>query len=154
MQRGMLGAVIAVLAITVASCGGNKPTTQSSRSEFQRQADATCRQAKTEMTAVLRSPQAARASQRELADLVAKTVVRQRQMIADLGAIKPPDGLTAGYREYVATLRAENSMTQQAVDKVRGGGAAPTPGSSEPRRDLSHKAVRLAKAVGLRFCGA
>jgi hypothetical protein len=137
MDRKVLGAVLAMLALGATGCGGGTGTL--SRADFVKQANAICkrRTAQIAMTEA-RHRRSFRAGVTAALPLIVKSE-------EELRALKPPAELKGRYDELIAIERAQLQRIRQALagHPSRGG---------DPGNEL-HRQASLRTELGLGGCG-
>jgi hypothetical protein len=148
VARAAVMALVLTFAVGVAGCGGDEAPT---RAEFVKQADAMCKRSKRGFTAE---------DQSNAVQFARGLIERQRELIADLDALEPPEELAARVNRYLGALRTSADLSEQLVNEVdpEADGSVPVSGKAgavaKQRSKASHEAADLAKEIGLKACGS
>jgi hypothetical protein len=153
MHHKMTAALVAALALGIASCGSSKSASTTSaqtstttttatkpanQTPFAAQVDAVCQQADQGIAGVLKT-----ARQSDPATARAKATGFLRTEVSSLEALKAPAKVQSEYALYKASVRAR-------LELINGKAAKPTTNAKEiDRLERQHRAVRR---IGLTKC--
>ncbi|MCB0871902.1 MAG: hypothetical protein H6531_03445 [Actinobacteria bacterium] len=146
LATGLVGA-----SLVIAGCGGGGGDSATlSADEFRTQADAICKQAEDALDA-LGSP----SSEAEFPGFFKQATELNRDQLAKLEDLSPPEELKSDYDEALGLLREQQKLYEDANTRVAGGENALTVIQSldSKVRDLTDQAEQKASELGLRECG-
>jgi hypothetical protein len=107
MHRKGIGALVVVLALALAGCGGSD---SSSKTDFVKQANAACTKARTD---------AEKARGRGIVAFANRVLLYQRNKLKAIEAITPPDELKASYADFRVALSQRTDLIVGLVAQVK-----------------------------------
>jgi hypothetical protein len=145
-MRGSVAALVGVLALLAAGCGGGGEEPLS-KAEFQSQANAICAKYEKQLNA-LGTP----SSIDEIPDLVQQALVILNKEIDEIAALNPPADLQT---EFDALIEASNNTKAAADDlsqAAKDGNQAAVQKALDEGNAASDKADQIATELGLDSC--
>ena len=146
-MRGSVAALVGVLVLLAAGCGGGGSDARLSREEFESQANAICAKYQKQLNAV-GNP----SSIEEIPDLVEQALAILNKEIAEIAALNPPADMQT---EFDAMIEASNNTKAAADDlsqAAKDGDQAAVQKALDEGNAASKKADQIATQLGLDSC--
>jgi hypothetical protein len=140
MHRTVAGALVVVLALVLASCGGSGDAL--SKAEFVKQANAACATARKD---------AEKTSGKGIAAFADKIEAYQREKLKRVEALKPPDELKTRFAAYKNALTQRTNLIAHLVTIVKARGKV----SKQDEKTVAALQIKEdegATALGLTVC--
>ncbi len=153
MHRRVAGMVAVSIAFGIASCGGSDSL---SKADFVSQATAMCKQAQKQAQIM---QTASKDNEGRLVQLANAALARHRKLVDKLDTLEPPSELSAGYAEYVKTLRSQDGLNKKVLDEAEPDSdgtvkpGTPMAAAAHLRDQAAHKAFELARRLNIEACG-
>ena len=147
-MRGTVAALVGVLALLAAGCGGGGEEPLS-EAEFQSQANAICAKYEKQLNA-LGTP----SSTDEIPDLVQQALVILNKEIDEIAALNPPDELQSDFDKMIAASNKTKAAANDLSAAAKSGDQAAVQKALEDGNAASDEADQLATGLGLSGCNA
>ncbi|HLM93076.1 MAG TPA: hypothetical protein VK273_04630 [Gaiellaceae bacterium] len=147
-MRGTVAALVGVLALLAAGCGGGGEEPLS-EAEFQSQANAICAKYQKQLNA-LGTP----SSIDEIPDLVQQALVILNKEIDEIAALNPPDELQSDFDKMIAASNKTKAAANDLSAAAKSGDQAAVQKALEDGNAASDEADQLATGLGLSGCNA
>ena len=147
-MRGSVAAVVGVLALLAAGCGGGGEEPLS-KAEFQTQANAICAKYQKQLNA-LGIP----SSIDEIPDLVQQALVILNKEIDEIAALNPPDELQSDFDKMIAASNKTKAAANDLSAAAKSGDQAAVQKALEDGNAASDEADQFATGLGLSECNA
>jgi hypothetical protein len=145
-MRGSVAALVGVLALLAAGCGGGGEEPLS-KAEFQSQANAICAKYEKQLNA-LGTP----SSIDEIPDLVQQALVILNKEIDEIAALNPPDELQSDFDKMIAASNKTKAAANDLSAAAKSGDQAAVQKALEDGNAASDEADQLATGLGLGEC--
>ena len=146
-MRGAVAALVGVLALLVAACGGGGDSARLSKEEFQSQANAICAKYQKQLDA-LGSP----TSLEELPDFVDQALGILDKEIAEVSALDPPEELQSDFDKMIAASNRTRAAANDLSSAAKSGDQAAVQKALDEGNAASKDADALAGNLGLSGC--
>lgn len=147
-MRGTVPALVGVLALLAAGCGGGGEEPLS-EAKFQSQANAICAKYQKQLNA-LGTP----SSIDEIPDLVQQALVILNKEIDEIAALNPPDELQSDFDKMIAASNKTKAAANDLSAAAKSGDQAAVQKALEDGNAASDEADQLATGLGLSGCNA
>jgi hypothetical protein len=145
-MRGSVAALLGVLVLLAAGCGGGGEEPLS-KAEFQSQANAICAKYEKQLNA-LGTP----SSIDEIPDLVQQALVILNKEIDEIAALNPPDELQSDFDKLIAASNKTKAAANDLSTAAKSGDQAAVQKALEDGNAASDEADQLATGLGLGEC--
>jgi hypothetical protein len=145
-MRGSVAALVGVLALLAAGCGGGGEEPLS-KADFQSQANAICAKYEKQLNA-LGTP----SSIDEIPDLVQQALVILNKEIDEIAALNPPDELQSDFDKMIAASNKTKAAANDLSAAAKSGDQAAVQKALEDGNAASDEADQLATGLGLGEC--
>jgi hypothetical protein len=145
-MRGSVAALVGVLALLAAGCGGGGEEPLS-KAEFQSQANAICAKYEKQLNAL-----GAPSSIDEIPDLVQQALVILNKEIDEIAALNPPDELQSDFDKLIAASNKTKAAANDLSAAAKSGDQAAVQQALEDGNAASDEADQLATGLGLGEC--
>lgn len=145
-MRGAVAALVGVLVLFVAACGGGGGA-RLSEEEFQSQANAICAKYQKQLNA-LGSP----TSIEEIPDLVDQALEILNKEVDEIAALNPPEDLQSDFDKMIAASDKTKAAADDLSAAAKSGDQAAVQKALEEGNAASKEADQLATNLGLTEC--
>ena len=145
-MRGSVAALVGVLVLLAAGCGGGGEEPLS-KAEFQSEANAICAKYEKQLNA-LGTP----SSIDEIPDLVQQALVILNKEIDEIAALNPPDELQSDFDKLIAASNKTKAAANDLSAAAKSGDQAAVQKALEDGNAASDEADQLATGLGLGEC--
>ena len=145
-MRGSVAALVGVLSLLAAGCGGGGEEPLS-KADFQSQANAICAKYEKQLKA-LGTP----SSIDEIPDLVQQALVILNKEIDEIAALNPPDELQSDFDKMIAASNKTKAAANDLSAAAKSGDQAAVQKALEDGNAASDEADQLAAGLGLGEC--
>ena len=145
-MRGSVAALVGVLSLLAAGCGGGGEEPLS-KADFQSQANAICAKYEKQLNA-LGTP----SSIDEIPDLVQQALVILNKEIDEIAALNPPDELQSDFDKMIAASNKTKAAANDLSAAAKSGDQAAVQKALEDGNAASDEADQLAAGLGLGEC--
>jgi hypothetical protein len=147
-MRGSVAALVGVVALFAAGCGGGGEEPLS-KAEFQSQANAICAKYEKQLKA-LGTP----SSIEEIPDLVEQALAVLNKEIDEIAALNPPEDLQSDFDKMIAASNKTKAAADDLSAAAKSGDQAAVQQALEDGNAASKEADQLAAGLGLSECNA
>jgi hypothetical protein len=145
-MRGSVAALVGVLSLLAAGCGGGGEEPLS-KADFQSQANAICATYEKQLNA-LGTP----SSIDEVPDFVQQALVILNKEIDEIAALNPPDELQSDFDKMIAASNKTKAAANDLSAAAKSGDQAAVQKALEEGNAASDEADQLAAGLGLAEC--